>query len=321
MHAPDFWSSPSAAARAAAWALSPFSAVYSAAGACRLALSTPYRAPVPVVCVGNLTVGGTGKTPAAIAIGKRLLARGKRVFFLTRGYRSTLKQPALALTGLHTAAEAGDEPLLLAAHAPTVLSADRAAGARLAAEQGAEVIVMDDGFQNPGLHKDLSFVVVDAATQFGNGFVLPAGPLREPVRRGLARAQAVILMGEGSAPVTGLPVLRARIEPSAEAIAFVRGRKVSAFAGIGRPAKFFDALKAAGAQVVLARSFPDHYAFRDADWAALAGDAAEYAATLVTTEKDWVRLKPAWRDKARAFPVHAEFSDWVQLDRILERHV
>jgi tetraacyldisaccharide 4'-kinase len=210
--------------------------------------------------------------------------------------------------------------LLLAVTAPTIVARDRVAGAQLAETLGLDTLILDDGFQNPSLAKDLSFVVVDGATGFGNGFVIPAGPLRESVARGLARAHAVIVMGDGPAPQTLLPVLRARLVPETQSAALVHGQKVAAFAGIGRPEKFFDTLRACGAKVALARPFPDHYAFTPADWSSLAGEAAEYGAKLVTTEKDWVRLRPEWRAKCAAFRVTAAFDDPLALDRLLGIH-
>ena len=317
MRAPEFWTSTSTGATAIAWALSPLGALYDLGGRVRFATTTAFRSPLKVICVGNLTAGGVGKTPLAIAIADRLTARGISCAFLSRGYGGAHKGPVRVDLVRHSAVETGDEPLLLARHAPTIVSPDRVQGAILAAETGASVLIMDDGFQNPSLVKDLSFVAVDGATGFGNGFVIPAGPLRENAKRGLARAQAVILMGDGPEPDTALPVLHARLAPSAEAAASVQGRKIAAFAGIGRPQKFFATLRDAGANLVLARPFPDHYAFTTGDWNGLTGEAAEYGAALVTTEKDWVRLKPEWRAKASAFPVHAEFDDPAMLDRIL----
>lgn len=317
MRAPEFWTSHSAGATALAWALSPLAALYDLGGRVRFAATTPFRSPMKVICVGNLTAGGVGKTPLAIAIAQRLNERGAVCAFLSRGYGGALKDTTLVDPRRHTAAETGDEPLLLSRHATTIVSADRVKGAILAAETGANILIMDDGFQNPALAKDLSFVAVDGATGFGNGFVIPAGPLRESVSRGLSRAHAVVVMGDGPSPATSLPVLHARLEPSADAAVLVAGRKIAAFAGIGRPEKFFATLRAAGANLVLARPFPDHYAFTAADWASLLGEAVEYGATLVTTEKDWVRLRPDWRAKAQAFPVHAVFSDLALLDRVL----
>lgn len=321
MRAPEFWTSRSPGALALAWALSPLGALYDLGGRIRFGLARPHRSSMRVICVGNLTAGGVGKTPLAIAIAQRLTGHGKRVAFLSRGYGVDVKSPLLVDTKRHSSTDAGDEPLLLARYAPAIVSPDRVKGAELAAQTGAEVLIMDDGFQNPSLAKDLSFVAVDGETGFGNGFVIPAGPLREGVARGLSRAQAVIVMGDGPSPATALPVLRARLEPSTQAAELVRGKKVAAFAGIGRPEKFFATLRSAGANLALARPFPDHYAFTSEDWAGLAGEAAEYGAILVTTEKDWVRLKPEWRAKALPFPVSATFQDWHALDELLIAHV
>ncbi|HAH09906.1 MAG TPA: tetraacyldisaccharide 4'-kinase [Alphaproteobacteria bacterium] len=317
MRAPEFWTSSTLASRAAAWALSPLGNLYDWGGRIKQWRTQPQRLPARVLCVGNLTVGGTGKTPVALAIGALLAKRQEPFAFLSRGYRGTLSQPAIVDPARHSASEVGDEPLLLARHGMTVVSADRVAGAWIAVQHGARTIIMDDGFQNPGLVKDVSLIVVDTHSHFGNGFVIPAGPLREPIARGLARAQGVVLMGDGASIATSLPQLRVSIVPSAEAQASVEGKKVAAFAGIGRPEKFFATLKAAGAQVVLAHAFADHYAFQASDWRALREEAVEYGATLVTTEKDWVRLEAAWRAEVMAFPVEAQFEDTPALEQLL----
>jgi tetraacyldisaccharide 4'-kinase len=320
MRAPEFWTAHSALATGLAWTLSPLGALYDLGGRVRFATTTPYRPALRVICVGNLTAGGTGKTPVAIALGRRLAASGAKVGFLTRGFGGALKGPIAADPQRHASADTGDEPLLLAAAAPTIVARDRVEGAKLAESLGLDTLIMDDGFQNPSLAKDLSLVVVDGSTGFGNGFVIPAGPLRETVARGLSRAQAIVMMGDGPAPAAALPVMRARLVPDAQSAARVQGRKVAAFAGIGRPEKFFETLRACGANVVLARPFPDHYAFTDADWSSLTGDAAEYGAMLVTTEKDWVRLRPEWRAKALAFCVTASFENDAALDQLLGLH-
>jgi tetraacyldisaccharide 4'-kinase len=321
MRAPEFWTSHTWTARVLGAALSPLGALYDLGGRIRFATTRPQRVKARVICVGNLTAGGTGKTPIAIAIAERLKSQGAQVAFLSRGYRGALDAATIVDPQRHSANEVGDEPLLLARTAMTIVSSDRVAGARLAVEAGAKIIVMDDGFQNPSLHKDISLIVVDGVSQFGNGLVIPAGPLRENVQRGLKRATAVIAVGGSlEGPFGDLPVLSARLQPDAAIAASLKGKRVVAFAGIGRPAKFFATLTALGAEVVLARSFPDHYAFRPADWAQLAVAAEAGTASLVTTEKDWVRLDANKRARVIAVPVKAVFSDPSKLDEILSKH-
>src|SRR3982751_21455 len=232
MRAPDFWRGRGLPAAL----LAPLGALYGLSVALKAKFAKPFDPGLPVICVGNLTAGGSGKTPAAIAIADRLRAKGHKPFFLTRGYGGSEQGPAMA-TRAHSAAQMGDEALLLARAAPTVVARDRAAGARLAKEKGASVLAMDDGHQNFTLRKNLSLVVVDAETGFGNGFQVPAGPLREPVAQGLARTDAVVLVGEGAPDLAGFhgPVLRAHLQPDGTAFA---GKTVFAFAGIGRPEKF-----------------------------------------------------------------------------------
>ena len=305
MRAPDFWYRPR---DTEAQLLSPLGWLYAAAGRVRHAVTTPVKAAVPVICIGNLTVGGTGKTPVAIAIAQRIEAMGLKPGFLTRAYGAQIKGPMTVDPTLDDATTVSDEPLLLAAHAVTVCSPDRAAGARLLASKRVQAIVMDDGFQNPGLKKDLSFVVVDAERGFGNGEVIPAGPLRERVEDGLARAQGVVLMGEGEVTLpVALPVFRAKLVPLEEDAAAVRNQRVAAFAGIGMPDKFFATLANLGATLAIARPFADHHPYKDDELIDLINAAAAANAALVTTEKDWVRISPAFRDKIRALRVRAQF--------------
>src|SRR5882724_7860421 len=239
MRSPGFWWKEPGIASAL---LSPFAAIYGSIAARRLA-QTGARAGVPVICVGNPTVGGAGKTPAAIAIARLLMAAGERPMFLTRGYGGRLAGPVMVEAG-HSATQVGDEPLLLARVAPAIVAQDRSAGARLAVESGARVIVMDDGFQNPALAKDFSILVVDGSRQIGNGRVIPAGPLRAPLAPQFARADAILIVGAGSDALplgipAGLPVFHGVLEPDAGTVKSLAGRKVLAFAGIGAPEKFF----------------------------------------------------------------------------------
>ena len=291
----------------------PLGALYGFSVAWKARNARPYRSTARVVCVGNLTAGGSGKTPVALAIGTRLKAEGHSVFFLTRGYGGGETGP-LEVRATHTAADVGDEALLLAKTAPTIVAHDRAAGAALAESKGAQIIVMDDGHQNFALAKDLSLVVVDGETGFGNGLMIPAGPLREGVAQGLARADAVIVMNQGDPDLAAFkgPVLRARLKADSEAF---RGHRVFAFAGIGRPEKFLASLAEAGARVTGSQFFADHHAFRVGEIAALKRRAQD--AELVTTEKDFARLGAADRDGIAVLPVRVLFEDERALGRLL----
>jgi len=303
MRTPRFWWDKPGALSAL---LSPLGAIYGAVAAKRLSQEGE-RAGAPVICIGNPTVGGAGKTPAAIAIARMLLAKGQRPMFLTRGYGGRLAGPVTVESG-HTATQVGDEPLLLARVAPTVVAHNRAAGARHAVASGASVIVMDDGFQNPTLAKDLSILVIDAARGVGNGHALPAGPLRAPLAPQIARAQAVLMVGDGPDIVSGLPVFHARLEPDRAALAALAGQRVLAFAGIGNPGKFFATLAAAGIDAPVTRAFPDHHRFMLREARDLLREADRQKLTLLTTEKDLVRLQgdaqvTALAGRTRALPV------------------
>jgi tetraacyldisaccharide 4'-kinase len=274
-----------------------------------------------VICVGNFVVGGAGKTPTAQAFARLARSRGYRPGFLTRGYGGRRSGPLLVDPAKHNSAEVGDEALLLATVAPTVMSRDRPAGARLLAESGVDLIVMDDGFQNPSLAKDLSVVAVDAGAGIGNGLVMPAGPLRAPLAPQLRRADALIVIGEGGAaePIiraaarAGRPTIRARLKPLK--IKEWRKEPILAFAGIGRPEKFFATLAEIRAPVAKTMSFPDHHRYSEADAERLLAHAAAANLRLVTTEKDMARLAGAGgalarlREKAEALPVMLEFEN------------
>lgn len=317
MRAPDFWDKHDLFSRLAITALTPVSALYGATVRWKSHNKEPFRAPVPVICVGNLTAGGSGKTPIALAIADAIIARGKNPFFLTRGYGGRLRGPLVVGKG-HNAQDVGDEPLILSHLAATAVSRDRREGAKLAAERGADIIVMDDGHQNFAIEKDLSIVVVDAETGFGNGHVLPAGPLREPVRQGLARADAVVLMESGNPPLNGFkgPVLRATVEPATHES--WKGRRVFAFAGIGRPEKFFRSVAAQGADVVGILAFPDHHCYTQDELAHLKAKARGENAQLITTEKDFVRLAVSDREGVAMLPIRAVITPVAELDRLLD---
>ena len=310
MRPPEFWQKRGALAHL----LAPLGALYGWSVARKARSAKPFDPGLPVICVGNLTAGGSGKTPIAITIAGLLRAKGHRPFFLTRGYGGSESGPALASRG-HSAAVMGDEALLLARAAPTIVARDRAAGARLAKEKGATVLVMDDGHQNFSLRKSLSLVVVDAQTGFGNGFQIPAGPLRETVAQGLRRADAVIFSGEGSPGLGGFPgpVLRAHL--AADVTGFA-GQQVFAFAGIGRPEKFTASLEAAGAAVIGSCFFADHHPYTDDEILELKAVAGDHL--LVTTEKDFVRLSTTAREGIKVLKVAAVFDDQDAMERLLD---
>ena len=299
--------------------LSPVAAVTAAVTARRMA-RPGWDASVPVICCGNVTVGGAGKTTVALDIGACLVAYGHIVHFLLRGYGGTVRGPHRVAAG-DTAAEVGDEALLLAAVAPTWTGADRVASARSAIAAGAQVLVLDDGLQNPGLHKDLSLLVVDGASGFGNGRVLPAGPLREPVAAAAARCQAAVLIGPdctGVAAALPLPVLRAELRPGPEVAAYV-GRRVLAFAGIARPEKFFTMLADAGAVVAGTLPFPDHHPFSEPDLDRVLAMATRANAVPITTPKDAVRVPTAYRDRVVVVGVSLSWDEPTAFDALLGR--
>lgn len=321
MRAPEFWRREGALPAL----LSPLGWIYGAVTQTRLAWSRPGASPVPVLCVGNLIAGGAGKTPVALAIGARLIRSGVNVHFLSRGYGGQIPGPVRVDPDHHDARAVGDEALLLAAASPTWVARDRAAGARAAAAQGAGLIIMDDGLQNPGIAKDLSLLVVDGGYGFGNGRVMPAGPLREPVDGGLARTDAVVLIGPDetgvakrieAAPGGAIPILAAHARPGPEAAA-IAGKSVLAFAGIARPDKFFDTLRSLGCPIVGAHSFPDHYAYKPEDIERLTREAEAAGALAVTTAKDRVRLPKGSSAAIRVLTIAIEWEDEAALDAIL----
>lgn len=322
MRPPYFWSAGlDPASRDAApmlrFLLTPVAALYARAIDQKLKSTMPGRTGVPVICVGNLTVGGSGKTPVVAEIVSRFHAMGVRAASLSRGYGGRLRGPSKVDPAAHMAKDVGDEPLMLAAKGEAWIGRDRFGAAEEMVRAGVGAIVMDDGHQNPSLHKDLSCVVVDAGAPFGNGFVLPKGPLREPVAAGFARAQVILLSGEGDVPepvlATGKPVLRFTLTP----VAAAPDGPLLAFAGIGRPAKFFDALTRAGGDVCDGISFDDHHPYTDGDLKHLRSLASHLKARLVTTEKDFARLPVSLRDNILTFPVRARFDDPEGLDALL----
>jgi tetraacyldisaccharide 4'-kinase len=267
-----------------------------------------------VVVAGGLTLGGAGKTPLALALAERLAQRNPH--FLSRGYGGRQAGPLRVDPARHSAADVGDEPLLLAAAAPTWVARDRAAGARQAAAAGAGLIILDDGFQNPFLAKDLALLAIDGESGFGNGRVFPAGPLREPIQAALDRAQAVVLIGEDRAHIAAVigqacPILRARLVPAEPAA--LSGQRLYAFAGIGRPEKFFAGLSAAGADLAGTRAFPDHHPFTEAEVAEVLAAATALGAEPIATAKDRLRLPAETRARIRIIEIKLVFeSDAIE---------
>jgi tetraacyldisaccharide 4'-kinase len=293
MREPAFWWEPHGGRL-----LAPFAGIYGAVAALRLR-SPGQKVGVPVICLGNLTIGGAGKTPAALTVVRLLLAEHKRPFFLTRGYGGSLSGPVRVDLAVHRAGDVGDEPLLLAELAPTIVARDRVAGARAARSGGANVIVMDDGFQNPALAKDLAILVVDGRRGIGNGRIVPAGPLRAPLEVQVARAQALLVVGAVGAGAEsilqnarrhGVAIFHGRLEPNRAALDALGQRRVLAFAGIADPEKFYLTLSEGGVAVAKRASFADHHRYTAADARSLIAQADAANLLLVTTEKDYARF-------------------------------
>lgn len=314
MKAPAFWREDSFPSRL----LSPLGWIYGTVASARAARSGGIRVDVPVVCVGNFVTGGAGKTPVALALADWFAVRGRTPHFLTRGYGGRLAGPVRVEAGRHHAGDVGDEALLLAGKAPTWVSRDRPAGASAAVEAGADLIIMDDGFQNPTLFKDICVVVVDGAYGIGNGRPLPAGPLREPIESGLARADIIVLLGphDGTFAASLPPeteLIEGALTPVFGTPSF-RGRRVIAFAGIGRPEKFFDTVAGLGCEVLATKAFPDHHVYTDSELADLRDRAAKADAALMTTEKDLVRIGRDRAEGLTVLPIAVVWSDEQALE-------
>lgn len=319
MRAPGFWGGSGGGI--APLLLSPFSALYAGATARRMARGG-WRAPVLVICCGNATAGGAGKTTVALDLGRRLANRGVAAHFLLRGYGGSLKGPIRVDPDTHDSTQVGDEALLLAELRPTWVSADRGAGGKAAVAAGAQAIVMDDGLQNPGLEKDLSLLVVDGSFGFGNGRVIPAGPLREPVAAAAARCQAAVLIGDDEAKVLaqlppGLPVLRARLVAGPEA-AMLAGQPVFAFCGLANPQKFFATLKEAGAVLAGREAFADHYPYDEDEMKGLLAQAEALRAVAVTTKKDFVRIPQAYRSRVTVVTIALAWEEPAKIESLLD---
>ena len=313
MKTPDFWQKGKGGWKASL--LLPVALLYAAGAGLRSWVTRPVNAGVPVLCVGNVTAGGTGKTPVVIALVQAARAMGVRAAVVSRGYGGALAGPVKVDVSQHHATDVGDEPLLIAAHGETWVAKNRVDGAKAAVADGADMIVLDDGFQNPTLHKDLSIVVVDGMFGFGNGRRFPAGPLREALPAAMRRADLVLLMGRDDADLTDsigedIPVERAALRPEASD-SLAPGTKCVAFAGIGLPEKFFATLRSLGVIVLAEHPFPDHFMYARGDVDRLISEARSQAATLVTTAKDYVRLP---EDAAKEVAVLEVVVDFENLD-------
>ncbi len=327
MRAPRFWNRPPA--KAGLWPIifTPAAAIWRGVTARRLAKGPRQKLSVPVVCIGNINIGGTGKTPTTLALQSQLLETGIKAHVVSRGYGGSASGPLRVDERLHSAAQVGDEPLLMAAFGPVWVAKDRAAGAKAAIKDGAQIILLDDGFQNPALHHDLSIVVVDAGIGFGNGRVIPAGPLREPLKSGLARTDVLVAIGDPAAKIqlgNTWPELalitrfNATLTPLKTGMDW-QGLRVVAFAGIGRPAKFFETLKAQGAEIISAHEFTDHAEYSPAVLQRLKKEAAGKGAQLVTTEKDAIRLPKDFRSNVLTLPVRLQIENATELLGLIKK--
>jgi tetraacyldisaccharide 4'-kinase len=326
MREPRFWHGPSS------WKshlLRPLAALYGAVAARRLRRQG-LDAGIPVLCVGNYHVGGAGKTPTVLALARILRVLGETPVVLSRGHGGRLRGPVMVDPARHRASDIGDEPLMMSQEVPVAVARNRVDGVALAKSQRASVILMDDGFQNPSVAKDASLIVIDSERGLGNGRVLPAGPLRAPLKPQLARTDALVVVGDGgaSAEVAGAVAARggkvfaARLTPDETSLAALKGKRLLAFAGIGDPARFFRTLRGCGLEVARERAFADHHVFSESDLDALQADARADQLTLVTTEKDLARLRggaepPAFGSEIAAFAVTLDFADAARVRKFL----
>lgn len=327
MREPAFWYRPRSLQSYALW---PLGALYGAITARRM-LRQGLDAGIPVICVGNYHVGGAGKTPTVLALTKLLRELGETPVVLSRGYGGRLKGPVMVDREHHDASDIGDEPMMMSRDVPVAVARDRLDGVALAKSQGATVILMDDGFQNPALLKDASLIVIDGERGLGNGKVFPAGPLRAPLEVQLARTDALVLIGDGNAAndvaaeiaKRNKPELRARLKPDAASLAQLLGKRVFAFAGIGDPERFFRTLRASGIDVARTRAFADHHMFSQGEISSLAADAQREQLTPVTTEKDLARLRgrEGVPDGIMPFAVRLEFDDPAKLRQLISYHL
>lgn len=334
---PAWWYESADRPHVAARVLSPLGRLYGWAVEQRFRKAEPYRAALPVLCIGNFTAGGTGKTPLARFLIAAMAARGVTPACLTRGYGGALAGPVWVDPARHTAREAGDEPMLVAREARVMLARGRADGlAAIERDGGVGAVVMDDGLQNPTVAKDLVIALVDARRGFGNGHVFPAGPLRARLEFQLGLVDCIVVMGddppEGPAPVFGDlkkrfpgPVLRGAVRPSGD-LAWIGGARVLAYAGIANPDRFFRLVERFEPATLARRAFPDHHVFSEQDARALVAEADAAGAVLATTEKDLARLSGATgalaelKARSRALPIEVTFEerDLLRLSSLID---
>ena len=311
MKTPAFWSRRGATAIA----LLPLTLLWRAASAVKEATACPYKSAIPVVCVGNLTAGGTGKTPLVGWLADRMSERGWRPAILTRGYGGSAAGPLWVDPAEHDAGLCGDEPLMLADGRAVMVARDRAAGARAIASNGAfDLIIMDDGMQNPTLQRTLTIGVFDGGSGIGNGLLIPAGPLRTPFASGLDQLDMAVINGEDETALrpriaSKLPVFDAALRPEAGVIETLADTPLLAFAGIGRPARFFAGIESLGGQIAKKLSFADHHPYSQQDLAQIQEDAQRHGAEMITTQKDWMRLPADWRARVAMLPVSVDMDD------------
>lgn len=318
MKAPAFWYRPRGFFSTLLW---PLGWLYDMGATILSFVRRPQYFQVPIISIGNIVCGGAGKTPTAIALMHLLQNRGYKVYFVTRGYGGQEKGPLKVDPSSHKACDVGDEPLLLAQHAPTWVAKKRSAGVEKAIENGAQLIILDDGHQTTCLHKDVSLVIVDLLQGFGNECVFPAGPLREKLSRGIKRADGFICIGEGktvdSHPMNPQPFFKAHM--IAQPLAIPTNRVV-AFCGLGFPQKFYNSLQAAGFELVATESFPDHYAYKDEDLLRLHTLAKKHQGVLITTRKDLVKISPPWQDQLHVLDIAIQFENPERIcDFILQK--
>ncbi len=318
MKTPNFWKSDTITSKL----LYPFGYIYNFATQHRVSKKSIYKSKLPIICVGNINVGGTGKTPTCLAIADILAANGKKISFLSRGYKS--KQKYVFVDVNHTANDVGDEPLLLMEKAPVVIAPNRIIGAKMIENTDTDIIIMDDGFQNPSLFKDFSVIVIDGEAGFGNGKIFPAGPLRETIETGIKRTNAVIIIGNDNFEIknkikklSNIPVINAAIIEKENNF---NNKDVIAFAGIARPEKFYKSLKKSGANIIKTFNFPDHHQFSNKEIKSITEQANKLKAVPVTTKKDYVRLENIHKDNIQYLDIELKL-DTTELKDIIENAI
>ena len=313
--APKFWNDKTILSSALSSALLPLSWIWRGITAARLAWIKPEKAQLPVICIGNISVGGTGKTPFTAYLCQLLGSSGYSACILTRGYGGKQKGPLIADPNTHSAADIGDEALMLSQNNMVCISHDRVAGARFIARNlPSDVIIMDDGMQNPWLKKDITLAVFDGAVGLGNGQILPSGPLRQSLKSALPSIDIAVINGSDKTGLKQslpqkLTYLSPRLLPNPETADEIKQRSLLGFAGIGRPQGFFDTLEECGATLVKTLPFADHHPYSEADLTRLHLEATQLGAELITTQKDWVRLPPEWRERILVLDVSLMLED------------